>query len=234
VKIKDGQQWEIEIHHRKLRYRHIGKARAARPKEKAKSLEDAYEQLKEHRTGDWRRIKDKHDKTKITIWWKIKEGKSSGLPWNLFHPLQECILDSAMKITRDSRTFRNVRRPLRRDLAKGAALIGCEMSEESKTHCRFSLKHKPAMEFLLYDYQSHKPEEFFKQDGQHNVVKNKKGMPMRALGKLAERLRQHKTVRDFEQNSKALLRWLVVVFAPSTASERNIWLVPAKASKRGD
>jgi hypothetical protein len=226
VKIKDGQQWDVEIHSRKpkLRYRHIGKGRAARQTGSDKALVGAHEELKmrKSRIGEWRKVGDGH-------WWKV--GNGSGLPQNLFHPLQECILEEVMKLTPSGRDFHAVRRPLRRGLAKGAALVGSDMTELGRTHYRFSLKNKAAIEFLIYDYHRHKPDEFYKKDAQYNQVKNPKGMPERALGQLAERLRQHTAVRRFEQDSKALLRWLVVVLKPSETSKRNIWLVPAKSRK---
>jgi hypothetical protein len=207
LKVKPGQKWDYEFHHGpKLRFRQIGK---------------------KGKVGAWRKVGK-------NIWYDIGEG--SGLPLNLFHPLQEAILDSAMKITREKRTFRYVRKPLVRGLSAGATLIGCEMVVEDKKYIRFVRKQKPSMDFAFIDFGRHSPSEFFQKDKHHNVVKNSKGLPKRALGKLADVLRKRrpKTLKRLEQKSSAILRWLIVVFAPSPYAERNVWLVPAKSRKGGD
>ena len=204
MEIKPGQRWDFEFHSGpKLRFRQIGK---------------------NGKVGAWRKVgKD--------IWYEIGEG--GGLPLNLFHPLQEAILDSAMKISRGKRDFRHVRRPLVRGLAAAAALIGCEMVVEDKKYVRFLRKQNPAMDFALIDFHHHSPEEFFKRDKHRNIVKNRKNLPKRALGDLAHALRKRrpKILERLERESPAILRWLIVVFAPSLYAERNVWLVPARSRK---
>jgi hypothetical protein len=202
LKVKPGQRWHIRISDRKLKYRQIDK---------------------HGKPGKWRKVQKQGHHYLI--------GESSGLPQNLFQPWQEVILAPVMRITRASRTFRKIRKPLRSGLRRAAALIGCRAVEESKTRITFLRHGKRCFDFLIVDFHHHGPEEFYKTDRHSNIVRNPKRMPRRALGKLAQAIRKRERtgLRALEETSPAILRWVIVIFAPSDDEPRNVWLVPARS-----
>jgi hypothetical protein len=200
-----GQQWDVEFYHgddHRLRFREV---------------------LKRNRFGKWRMVAGKK-------YWAIKPGKTSGLPSNLFMPLNEAIIGSINKIFREKRKLPELRHRTRSILtrAAGKTFCRCAAEVESKTLVKFILHHKPFVHFLIVNFQEHGPDEFFLLHPNGSFLKNKWGRPRRDVGKLADAIRQDKStgLRKLEHESKAPLRWVVVFLA-----DGNVWLVPAKASK---
>lgn len=205
-KPRDGQRWYYSIRNNKLRY---------------------CQARKNGTFGPWRKVGD-------DIWYEIQEG--SGLPQNLFHDLQDRILDPVMKITREKRTFGRVLKAMPHGLHEAAKLLGCDAAKEREGLFRFYRKGKPSMEFMVVDFHHHEPDKFFKKDKDGVTVVNRKKLPRRDLGLLSDELRKRKRfkITRWEQRSPATFRWLIVVFAPSlrALAERNVWLVPAKSLHR--
>jgi hypothetical protein len=203
VIFKPREQWDIEFYHGdpyRLRFREV---------------------LTGQRFGEWRKVNKKK-------YWKIEPGKTSGLPKNIFAPLNEAITGSINKISRDRRKLPDRRHRTRSILIRAAAktFVNCAAEKESSTRIKYILHHKPFMQFLIVDWHEHGPEEYVKQDKNGHVMKNRWGKPQRDLGKLAEEIRKDKNTKLYrlERDSKATLRWVVCFLADGT-----VWLVPAKA-----
>jgi hypothetical protein len=207
MKFQAREQWDIEYYDGdpyRLRYREI---------------------LSGQEPGAWRKVNKKN-------FWKIEPGKTSGLPKNLFAPLNEAITGSINKISRDRRKLPELRPRTRGILINAAArtFVKCTAEKQSRTRIKYILHHKPFMQFLIVDWHEHGPEEYIKYDQNGHVVKNRWGKPQRDLGKLADQMRKDKKTKLYklEHDSRATLRWVVCFLADGT-----VWLVPAK-SRKGD
>jgi hypothetical protein len=211
MKFEPRQKWEVEFYHgdsHRLRFREI---------------------LSGQKPGKWRVVTNKKKKAKKP-YWKIEPGKTSGLPKNLFAPLNEAITGSINKIFRDKRTLPALRWRTRTILINAAARTFCDCAaeEESKTLIKYILHTKPFMHFLIVNWQEHSADTYQLKDDNGNVKKNKWGKPSKDVGKLADEIRNDERtgLRKLERNSKAVLRWVVCFLADGT-----VWLVPAKSRK---
>jgi hypothetical protein len=205
MKFEPRQKWEVEFYHgdsHRLRFR---------------------EMLTGQKHGEWRKVTNKEKKKRP--YWKIEPGKTSGLPKNLFVPLNEAITGSINKTLRNKRTLPAFRKRTRSILNNAATRTFCDCAaeEESHTLIKYILHNKPFMNFLIVNWQEHSPDTYFKKG-----KKNRWGKPVRDLGKLADEIREDKRtgLRKLERKSKAVLRWVVCFLA-----DGNVWLVPAKARK---
>jgi hypothetical protein len=206
MKFQAREQWDIEYYHHdpyQLRYREV--------------------LTRKKGFGEWRKVNKKK-------FWKVEPGKTSGLPKNLFAPLNEAITGTINKISRDRRKLPDLRRRTRSVVINAAAKTFPKVTaeEESKTLIKYILHHKPFMHFLIVDWHEHGPEEYVKHDQNGHVMKNRWGKPQRDLGRLAHQIRKDKDsgLYKLEHESKATLRWVVCFLADGT-----VWLVPAKSKK---
>jgi hypothetical protein len=205
LEFKAREKWDVEFYHKdpyRLRFREL---------------------LTGQQFGEWRKVGKKK-------YWQIERGKTSGLPTNLFIPLNEAIVGSLNKIFRDKRTLPGLRRRTRSTLIHAAAktFCHCTAEEESKTLIKFILHHKPFIHFLIVDFQEHDPESYALQNEKGEMLKGKWGQPRKDLGKLADEIRKDKStgLRELEHKSKAVLRWVVCFLSGGT-----VWLIPAKSRK---
>ena len=211
IEILDGQQWYIRFKGHKLCYAGVLK------RSKGKKI------------GAWRKVKYKKNEHQ-TRWWEIPGGGSSGLPQTLFTPLRDAIFEDITKLAPEKRTFERVLAPTLLGLKRAARLIGFTVRQSKKSRRRFMLlrKGKPTMSFLVVDFHHKAHHDFYQRKSDGEPRKNRKGKQVRNLKELSLELRARPDtkVQHLEENSRALLRWLIVVFASG-----QVWLVPAKARK---